>query len=67
MLIDAIMDGSKCGSKISKKTNRLPTGLVNVKTTDTVFDNNAATIPPKNFENTEDLTMDRKAYSRSSN
>ena len=33
-LIDAVMDESKCGSKISMKTNRLPTELVNAKTAD---------------------------------
>ena len=35
VLIDTIMDGSECGSKISLMTKRLPTELVNVKTTDT--------------------------------
>ena len=29
------MDGSECGSKILLMTKRLPTELVNVKTTDT--------------------------------
>ena len=34
-MIDTIMDGSECGSKILLMTKRLPTELVNVKTTDT--------------------------------